>query len=296
MITGRDIGTVYCFTSPSGKSYVGQTWCDHVIGGRYRPNGRGARAVFASAIKRYGFGNFVLTLLDEGIHTQRDLDDAEQFWIAYLMTMHPCGYNLTAGGSVGKSSAESKRKNSAAQMGNQHAKGAKRSVETRQKLREAARGNTHRRGTKATAETRAKLSAVARSRGPASDVTRQKLSDAARGRKHTVESKQKMSRNRRGKVCSDEARANMSKSRKGKPSRNKGKPSPLRGRKLSDETKQKMSAAAHRHWQDADIRRARCDGMRDAWTIERRKAHADNQRGELNPMHKSGHASKKEST
>jgi len=75
--------------------------------------------------------------------------------------------------------------------------------------------------------------------------TKKKIADKATGRKHTEETKNKVSQNNfwkgkpahnKGKKMSDEAREKMSLAKKGKPSHRKGKT-------LTDEHKQKISSA-----------------------------------------------------
>lgn len=87
---------IYCYTSKtSAKSYVGQSWD---IENRYGSGGSRTKCVFASAVKKYGWADFELTIVECGHSSQIELDESEQFWIAYLQTKSPNGYNLTDGG------------------------------------------------------------------------------------------------------------------------------------------------------------------------------------------------------
>ena len=91
-----DYGFIYCYTSPSGKKYVGQTI--QKIFDRAR-NGKGYKncSVFYKAIQKYGFENFTIQILEEA--PQELLDEKEIEWIKFLDTCVPNGYNLASGGS-----------------------------------------------------------------------------------------------------------------------------------------------------------------------------------------------------
>lgn len=87
-------------------------------------------------------------------------------------------------------------------------------------------------------ETRAKISANH------ADVSGEK--NPFYGKKHSKETREKMSLAKKGKShkpLSEETRAKISASNKGKHSKNKGKPSPKKGKSLSADTRVKMSAA-----------------------------------------------------
>ncbi len=97
-------GLIYVATSKtSGKSYVGQTRqtliqrkrdhkCSAVKKNRNFP--------FMSAIRKYGIDDFVFEVVEEGLKTQLELDDAEEFWIQYLLTRTRNGYNIRTGGTT----------------------------------------------------------------------------------------------------------------------------------------------------------------------------------------------------
>ena len=105
------MGTIYVFTSPSGKRYVGQTVMSvkdriqkHVSDSR---TGRGT--IFHNAIKKYGIDQFVLTVA-EGIPDEI-LNEWEAEIIKRLSTLHPGGYNLEPGGGKnGHPCEETRRK------------------------------------------------------------------------------------------------------------------------------------------------------------------------------------------
>ena len=74
-------GWIYKYTSPSGKSYIGQTV--YSLYDRAGLNGRCYKscAVFYAAIQKYGFENFDVEILDQVLES--DLTDKERFMILY---------------------------------------------------------------------------------------------------------------------------------------------------------------------------------------------------------------------
>lgn len=96
-IPKRNYGFIYCYTSPSGKKYIGQTV--QTINNRAKGmRGKGYRncSVFYNAIKKYGLENFTLEILEEA-HIDL-LNEKEKEWIAFLDTRIPNGYNISEGG------------------------------------------------------------------------------------------------------------------------------------------------------------------------------------------------------
>lgn len=97
------IGKVYKITNlVNGKAYVGKTtksieerWKKHMLAARYNKD----RYLY-KAIQKYGIENFAIDLLQE----TNELDDTEKFWIDYLNTQSPSGYNMTIGGDGGDTS------------------------------------------------------------------------------------------------------------------------------------------------------------------------------------------------
>jgi group I intron endonuclease len=98
------VGYVYLHTSPSGKSYVGQTrgklvnrWCDQVKITRW-PRHAGYRYPLSRAIRKYGSKAFEHQVLAVA-KSKEELDNLERVWIILLQTRNPeYGYNITAGG------------------------------------------------------------------------------------------------------------------------------------------------------------------------------------------------------
>lgn len=89
-------GFIYCYTSPSGKKYVGQTL--QSLEKRAKTDGRGYKqcVIFWKAIQKYGFENFQVQILEEP--EIELLDEKEKEWIAFLDTQAPRGYNISGGG------------------------------------------------------------------------------------------------------------------------------------------------------------------------------------------------------
>lgn len=105
------VGSIYLLTNKiNGKKYVGQTinkpelrWYFHIYAAT-----RKVDSPLARAIKKYGCHNFTA----EVIHTceQAELDKAEQRFIYDYDCMTPAGYNLTSGGTGGRTVSLATRK------------------------------------------------------------------------------------------------------------------------------------------------------------------------------------------
>lgn len=97
------VGYIYRLTSPSGKSYIGQTiqdperrWADHVR--RAHSNDDKERCpALSQAIIKYGWDNFTKEILSTC--KPEELDDQEILYINTHNTVSPNGYNLTLGGN-----------------------------------------------------------------------------------------------------------------------------------------------------------------------------------------------------
>lgn len=95
----KGYGYIYKYTSPSGKSYIGQTITSLSV----RAGSRGQRyndcPIFHQAIIKYGFQNFEVSILAEVKEEQ--LDATERKYIHLFNTEKPNGYNANEGGQCG---------------------------------------------------------------------------------------------------------------------------------------------------------------------------------------------------
>jgi len=96
----------------NGKIYIGQTiqstkmrWLGHLHSSKDK------LSAIDSAIKKYGRENFSVQTIDYG-NSIDELNEKEIFWIAFLRSTSPNGYNISSGGFNRFTSDESKRKSS----------------------------------------------------------------------------------------------------------------------------------------------------------------------------------------
>lgn len=162
---------VYLITNEiSGKKYVGQTvqtleqrWDKHNVS-------KGCPAL-SEAIKKYGRENFKIETIHKCL-SREEMDFVEIFYIEFLNTKTPSGYNLTFGGDgcLGykhSCSAKEKIRNNATgrtfseearlKMRKSH-KGRTFSAESKQKMSISKMGNKSRTGLKTSKEIRHKIS------------------------------------------------------------------------------------------------------------------------------------------
>lgn len=97
----KGYGYIYKYTSPSGKSYIGQTIRSlEERAGHDGKNYKGSYE-FYKAIRKYGFKNFEIEVLAEVL--QEQLNQMEIKYIQLFNTLIPNGYNISAGGqNIGK--------------------------------------------------------------------------------------------------------------------------------------------------------------------------------------------------
>lgn len=205
------------------------------------------------------------------------IENWQQFEIAYINKYRDLGFrltNITNGGdggygfflteeqelkrqeavkkaNTGKKATEEKR----LKMSLSH-KGQRPSEETRKKLSESQKGkNTWSKGRKMSQETIEKISASNRGK-KMSDEFKRKMSESRKGvgnpmfgKTRSEETREKASKSLKGRIFTEEHRANLSAALKGHnvPLEARNKWSELfTGKKLSDETKQKMSEGQKR--------------------------------------------------
>lgn len=92
------MGLIYMATSPSGKSYIGQTakTLEQRLKNHIKEAKSGSPYLFHAAIRKYGIDNFTIIILKDNI-SDTDLDKWERFYIQKYNTYNN-GYNLTTGG------------------------------------------------------------------------------------------------------------------------------------------------------------------------------------------------------
>jgi group I intron endonuclease len=109
------MGYIYILTSPSGKSYIGQTIrpIEKRLEEHRKGQSSGCRA-FYNAIQMYGWDNFEKDWYE---CPDEDLNFDEELLVREIGTLAPNGYNLREGGGNGKPSEESRQKMSEAHIG-----------------------------------------------------------------------------------------------------------------------------------------------------------------------------------
>jgi group I intron endonuclease len=136
------MGVIYKITSPSGKSYIGQTkrrferrWTEHC-------KLNGTCILLENAIAKYGVEKMQIEILLEANNSL--LDSYEQQFIELLGTLEPTGYNIRSGGSFGNHSEESRDRMSRSKLGTlNHNFGKARSESTKLAISKAKSGCKH---------------------------------------------------------------------------------------------------------------------------------------------------------
>lgn len=153
-------GKIYKITHKlTGKCYIGQTiqklskrWAYHCALDSGCP-------YLGRAIKKYGRTEFSFELLAE-YNNQKDLNNAEEYYIDFYNSLMPNGYNLRSGGnSGGPLHTETRAKISATLKKNPPFTGRHHSEETKAKMRKSLSGsNNPLFGTHRSEETKRKMS------------------------------------------------------------------------------------------------------------------------------------------
>jgi group I intron endonuclease len=158
---------IYKHTSPSGKSYIGQTNNYDRRCYQHKNKSSGCLA-FAKAIKKYTWDAFSHEILHDNL-TIEQANELEEQLIKEHKTLSPNGYNLRTGGLNSELSDESKAKLSLARKGKNF------SPETRAKISLSQKGKI------ISKETKAKISLASKGKN-FSPETRAKLSLAGKGK------------------------------------------------------------------------------------------------------------------
>ena len=206
-------GIIYKYTSPSGKSYIGQTIHPHRRHLQHINCSKDQSTLpFHLALKKYGAENMKYEVLatvdiDDEVEFHKRLDFLERFYIRKFDTYRN-GYNLTegGGGTSGLVMSEETRNLLSSQR-----KGVKKSEEHRKHMSEAQKGV---------------------SKNPKSvELQRQTMLDKY---------KNGYVNPRTGHTASDETKKKISEALTGKVA---GTGNPMFGKKHSDEAKERMGAA-----------------------------------------------------
>lgn len=222
---------IYKHTSPSGKSYIGQTkyslkerFKQHII----EANNKESDYMFHQAIRKYGSENFKSEIL-EIIEDYNDIDEREKYWISYYDTFNN-GYNMTEGG-YGRPfgwnhSEETKQKLSDLRKGkepwNKGKSGCQEAWNKGLKLTEKQKKDFGYYDREYSEEAKENMSIAAKNR-KITEEGRKKRSERFSGegnnmygKKHSEETKKKISEKAKSHKVSDETKKKMSESRKGK--------------------------------------------------------------------------------
>ncbi|AGE56703.1 GIY-YIG catalytic domain-containing endonuclease [Acanthocystis turfacea Chlorella virus NE-JV-2] len=165
------MGFIYMLTSPTKKSYIGQTIC--TIEERFRKHqmpGSNCIAIY-NAIQKHGWDNFEKHWYEV---PDEDLNDHEDLMVEVLGTLAPGGYNLKKGGGSGGSPCEEVKQKISKTM-----TGRTLSDEHKQNLSESHKGKTH------------------------TEEAKLKMSELHKGKVLSVEQKKKMSKSHKGKTNPD---------------------------------------------------------------------------------------------
>lgn len=101
------MGVIYCLSSPSGKSYIGQT--RRPLEKRLREHSKMATGcvILNESINKYGFDNFKVEILVEV--NDEHLDMYEKKVIETYNSLYPNGYNIRTGGCVNSQHCDESR-------------------------------------------------------------------------------------------------------------------------------------------------------------------------------------------
>ena len=215
------LGTVYLIKCMmGGKGYYGFTMLDdpwdRIKQHQYNAN-RGRQGRLYSAIRKYGWDNFMICWLHYKSLPERKCKSYEAFYVLANDAMNPQkGYNMTEGGRAPSHCEETKNKIRESSTGRTHTEKSKKKISENN-----SRGML---GRKHTEESRQKMSKAWETREVPpfygkkhTDESRKKISDGLKGENHpmfglnhTEESKLKMSESSKGIIPREESRQKMS--------------------------------------------------------------------------------------
>ena len=170
---------VYKYTSPSGKSYIGQTNNVKRRATEHKNPKSGCR-VFNNAIKKYGWNNFLCEILIDDISINES-NYWEEYYIEKYNTLAPNGYNLNTGGNSKTPSDDTRIKLKEFQSNKIL------NEDTKQKISNTLKGHQ------------------------CLDETKQKISSSLTGRFRLESVKQKISKTCKGKIKTEQHKQNLRK-------------------------------------------------------------------------------------
>lgn len=137
-------GVIYKVTNMvNGKVYVGQTMMSLRRRWYYHCHKSSECTAIHRAIQKYGADSFTIQVIDRA-DDRAELDSKEAFWIHFLGSMVPNGYNLKTGGNTptySEASMQRMSRNHADVSGTNNPRyGVHLSFETRQKIANSHRG------------------------------------------------------------------------------------------------------------------------------------------------------------
>ena len=223
----------------SGKCYVGQTTGRTSERWRKHKAARSNTAI-SHAIKKYGVDAFDFAEIDIA-ETVDQLNYKEGFWIQYLNTVAPSGYNLTLGGNNAKRSDVTRKRMSEIRIGVK---------ESAEKCAAISAGRAAYIQSDAGKAHMAMLTAMCVG-SKHSQEHKEKIAAAGRGRKHSEEAKAKIAAANARRIFTDEMRANMSAAQVGKTQSdesNKRRSEKLKGRVMTDEHRRKISESRKKYF------------------------------------------------
>jgi group I intron endonuclease len=209
---------IYKHTSPSGKSYIGQTKDYEKRCAAHKRLSSGCR-IFSHAIQHYGWDTFSHEILHDNL-TIDQANELEALCILQHNTLSPNGYNLRTGGDNETVSDDTRNKQREAQLGMKHSaeRNAKKSKyltgrkHSPERINKVTIANT---GKKRTAEQIERIAATKRGVKQSAEHIELRASKI-RGVKKSPEHIEKVSLANIGKVVSEETRKRQREAQLGK--------------------------------------------------------------------------------
>lgn len=238
---------IYKITSPSGRIYIGKTsnYKSRIL--HYKNITCKCQAILYKSLKKYGYNNHIIEIIDEFCSNNGYANGKEIFWIRSYMSNYSKwpemrGLNLTDGGegTVGRKATKEQILKQKERLKISPNKGHNKphTEETKKKMKEAQQRRINRKdyvsprkGIKVTDENKKKLSIL--NTGKKGHWLGKKFSEA-HCRNMSLARKGKPNLSARGKIKTPEEKEKLSKALKGKPAWNKG----IRS---SEATKKKLS-------------------------------------------------------